>query len=305
MVVHMKRRQLAKSVPSGGILTRTLRALVCALVLVFVPSPGRAALDGQVLQTPDPKTDAPTPVTESATRAVTIAADGTLSVTATRLTLHSVLSDISVQAKLPIFLSESLENERVSLRLEAVGLEEGLKRLLAAYDAFYLFGPSESEKAKPSTSIKRVWVYPKGWGLELEPVPPTLWASTRELEAQLEDPDPGVRSDTYEALIERLGARGLPIVLRGLVDGDGGVRLGTLTAALDGGVDIPSADLHALVLSDSLQWIRLLALEAVETRPEAMSIAESVKDDQDEVIRNTARLLLERLESHPTKKPPR
>ena len=54
-----------------------------------------------------------------------------------------------------------------------------------------------------------------------------------------------------------------------------------------------------------MQWIRLLALEAVETRPEAMSIAESVKNDQDEAIRHAARLLLERLESHPTKKPPR
>jgi hypothetical protein len=236
---------------------------------------------------------------------VTIAADRTLSITATRLTLHSVLSDISVQAKLPIVLSESLGNERVSVRLEAVPLEEGLKQLLAAYDAFYLFGPSESEKAKPSTSIKGVWVYPKGVGLELEPVPPTLWASTQELEARLEDPDPGVRSDAYEALIERLGARGVPIVRRGLADGNGGVRLGTLTAALDAGVDIPSADLHALVLSDSVQWIRLLALEAVETKPEAISIAASVKDDQDEAIRNAAQLLLERLESQPTKKPPR
>jgi hypothetical protein len=297
MVVHMKRRQLAKSLPPC--------ALVCALALVFVPSPSRAAVDGQVRQRPDPKPDAPTPVIESALRAVTIAADTTLSITATRLTLHSVLSDISVQAKLPIVLSESLENERVSLRLEAVPLEEGLKRLLAAYDTFYLFGPSESEKAKPSTSIKGVWVYPKGVGLELEPVPPTLWASTKELEARLEDPDPGVRSDAYEALIERLGTQGVPIVSRGLADGNGGVRLGTLTAALDAGIDIPSADLHALVLGDSVQWIRLLALEAVETKPEAMSIAESVKDDQDEAIRNAARLLLERLASHPTKKPPR
>ena len=59
---------------------------------------------------------------------------------------------------------------------------------------------------KLPASIKGIWVYPKGEGLELEPVPPSLWASTKELEAQLEDPDPGVRNDTFETLIERQGA---------------------------------------------------------------------------------------------------
>ena len=137
----------------------------------------------------------------------------------------------------------------------------------------------------------------------MEPVPPALWASTEELEARLEDPDPGVRNDTYEALIERHGARGLPIVLRGLVDSDDGVRLGTLTNALDAGVAIPATDLHALILSDPLQSVRLLALEAIEKRPEAKAIAESILDDPDEVIRNTARLLLESLQTRNEKKP--
>jgi hypothetical protein len=274
---------------------RSLQRLAALCLAIWLPATiAWAGIEAQPFWTP-------TPVTKSAPRELTIAADGTLSVSATRLTLHSLLNDISVQAKLPIVLSESLEDERVSLRLEAVPLEEGLRRLLAPYDAFYLFSPSEGDKGKPS--IKGVWVYPKGEGLELEPVPPTLWASTKELEAQLEDPDPGVRNETYAALIERQGARGLPIVLRGLIDNDDGVRLGTLANALDAGVAIPAADLQALILHDPLQSVRLLALEAIEQRPEAKAILESIQDDPDEVIRTTARLLLETLRHRNDKRP--
>jgi hypothetical protein len=271
---------------------------------VFVSSHSHASADQQNPPA-DTQKDAPAPIAKPAARPVTIASDGTVTIMATRLRLPEVLNDISVQAKLPIVLSESLQNERVSLHLSAVSLEEGLKRLLVAYDAFYLFSPSEREKEKPSASIKGIWVYPKGEGLELEPVPPSLWASTKELETQLEDPDPGVRCDTFEALIERLGARSLPTVLRGLVDSDDGVRLTTLTAALDADVEIPATELHALVLSDSLQSIRLLALEAIETRPEAIAIAQSVQDDADEVVRNTAKLLIKRVQGRNATKSPR
>ena len=283
---------------------RTQHSILCALAFVSLSAPGRASLNGQAPQSAGAKKDAAAPIIKPAAPPVTIAVDGTLSVTPTaRLTLQEVLNDISVHAKLPIVVADALEHEVVSVQLRDVPIDEGLKRLLAKYDAFYLFSASETETGKPSTSIKGVWVYPKGEGLDLEPVPPTLWASTEELEAQLDDPDPGVRNDTYEALIERQGARGLPIVLRGLGDRDDGVRLGTLTNALDAGVAIPAADLQALILNDPLQSVRLLALEAIEKRPEAKAIAESILDDADEVMRNTARLLLESLHARTEKKP--
>ena len=280
---------------------RTLCWVVCVLAFVSTSSPSGASSGAQDPQTSPVRKDAPDPATTPPARPVTIAADGALTLIAMRLTLQSVLNDISIQAKLPIILAESLENEPVSLELRAVPLEEGLRRLLARYDAFYLFSPSE----KSIPSIKGVWVYPKGEGLELKPVPPTAWASTKELETQLENPDPGVRIDTYQALIERHGEGALPVIRRGLADTDDGVRLGTLSAAIDADVEIPSAELHALVLNDSLQSIRLLALEAVESRQEAKAIAESVLNDQDEVIGNHARLLLERLQARAARKPPR
>jgi hypothetical protein len=252
---------------------------------------------------PAQKPAAEAPGERPVVNAVAIGADGTLTVIASAsrpLSLKTVLNDISTQHKMPIVVAETVENDRVSNDVRGVSLDEGLKRLLAAYDAFYLYS---AEGRRPG-AIRAIWVYGRGEASDIEPVPATTWASTRELDARLEDPDPGVRAETFDALIERHGKSSLGIVLRGLVDSDDAVRLGTLTSALDAGVDIPSTDLHSLVLSDSLQGIRLLALEAIETRPEAMSIAESVKDDQDEVIRTTARLLLERLENR-SKKPPR
>jgi hypothetical protein len=243
------------------------------------------------------------PTEKPAARPVTIAADGSVTVVASAsnpLSLGAVLNDISTHRKMPIVVSETVADARVTIELGGVSVDEALKRLLAPYDVFYLY----SAEGKKPGAIQAVWVHRRGEGRDLEPVPPAMWASTKELEGRVDDSDPGVRIEAIEALIDRQGERSLPVVLRGLADADDGVRLGTLAAALEAGVDIASTDLHALVLSDSLQGIRLLALEAIETRPEAMAIAESVKEDQDEVVRNTARLLLERLESQ-TKKPPR
>ncbi len=150
--------------------------------------------------------------------------DGALTLTADRQSLQAVLSAISGRTRIPIVVADSLTDARVSIALRAVPLEDGLKRLLSPYDAFYLFTANEGKPA----SIQTIWVFARGEGHELEPVPPTVWGSTKDLEARLDDADPGVRSETIEALIERLGERGLPIVQRGLSDPDEGVRLATL-----------------------------------------------------------------------------
>ena len=286
----------------AGHLQRSLRRprllAAAALVLVAVAATQTEADQASAAQ----RAGTEETVEKPPARPVTIAADGMLTVIASPsrpLSLTAVLNHISTHQRIPIVVADTVEDDHVTIELRGLPLDEGLKRLLAPYDAFY----SYSAEGKRPGVIRAVWVYSRGEGRDLEPVPPEMWASTKELEAQLDDADPGVRFETIEALIERQGERSLDVVLRGLADSDDGVRLGTLTAALHAGVDVSSTDLHSLVLGDSFQAIRLLALEAIEARPEAMSIAESVKDDPDEVVRNTARLLLERLESQ-TKKPP-
>jgi hypothetical protein len=225
---------------------------------------------------------------EPSHRLVTIAADGTISLAASRTPLQALLTEISVQTRIPILLAEALEPERVSATVRNLAFDDLMKRLLDQYDAFYLFGPRDK---KPS-SIRAIWVYPKGEGDTLEPVPPTVWASTKDLKAQVDDPEVSVRMDAIETLIERLGTQALPMVLRGLADGDEIVRLGTVLAAIEAGVEIPATELHSVVLNDQSPQVRIAALRAVEGRPEAQSIASGVKNDPDEDIRNQALFIL-------------
>jgi hypothetical protein len=183
---------------------------------------------------------------EPPSRLVTVAPDRTISVTASRIPLQSILNEISAQTRVPIVLAEALEHVRVSATIRGVPLEEALKQLLADCDTFYLFGARDNK----APSIKAVWVYPKGEGETIEPVPPEVWGSTKDLKAQIDDPEVGARTEAIETLIERLGDKGIPIVLKGLADGDGIVRLATLSAAADSDIDIPTPDLQSLVLTD-------------------------------------------------------
>jgi hypothetical protein len=197
-------------------------------------------------------------------------------------------------------LSDALEGARVSVAVRDLPFEDAMKRLLADYDTFYLFGPRD----KKGSSIKAIWIYPKGEGDTLEPVPPMIWASTNELKAQVDDPDVAVRTHAIETLVERLGNKGLPIVLKGLADGDEIVRLATLSAATGSDIEIPAADLHSLVLTDPSPHVRMAALRAVAGRPEAEVVAASVKSDGDNDIRNEALAILgDRQRTKPTERP--
>jgi HEAT repeat protein len=227
--------------------------------------------------------------------------DGALTLAADRQSLSAVLGAISSRTKIPIVVSDSLADARVSIALRAVPLEEGLRGLLAPYDAFYFLSADDGKAA----SIRTIWVFARGEGHDLEPVPPAVWGSTKELETQLDNTDPGIRSETIEALIERLGDRGLPTVLRGLSDPDEGVRLATLSAAADAGIEIPANDLHTVVLTDQSQPVRLAALEELSSRPEAEAVARSLRDDVDLVVRNRARQMLGEQEIGGPKQQPR
>ena len=228
--------------------------------------------------------------------------DGALTLTADRQSLHTVLGLISSRTRIPIVVSDSLTDARVSIALRAVPLEDGLRRLLSAYDAFYLFSANDGNAP---ASIQTIWVFARGEGHDLEPVPPTVWGDTKDLEARLDDADPGVRSETIETLIERLGERGLPTVQRGLLDPDEGVRLATLSAAGNAGIEIPASDLHTVVLTDQSQSVRAAALEELAGRPEAEAIARTLRDDVDPEIRTRARQILGEQEIGGPKQQPR
>jgi hypothetical protein len=241
----------------------------------------------------DPKGSQPKQATAPPRRglSVEVSADGKLTMTAVRTPLAAALKEISTQARLSILIDQSLAKDTItSFQTRAVPVDDGLKALLAGYDVFYLFS-SDDETAG---SIKTVWVYARGQGRTLEPVPAALWASTQELQRHLEDPNPEVRAETFESLIEREGERGLDTALRGLMDPDADVRARTLSSAIDADIEIPAQTLETIILDGTgqTQSMRVLALQAIEARPEAESVASSVANDPDAMVRELARRIL-------------
>jgi hypothetical protein len=257
-------------------------ALCCAIALVAVASGS--------LRDAEANQQSPQPAARRAP-AIAFSPDGKLSVTVTRVSLRRVLQEIERGARVEIVLSDDFADRPVSLDIRDVPVDEGLKRLLTAYDAFFLYSADD----KAPGSIKTVWVFDRGQGRHLQPVPPEQWASTGELEKQLEDPDPGVRGDTYEALIERQGERGWEMARKGLSDPDETVRSRSLSAAIDADIDIPARELEPLILDGYGQsrGMRILALQAIAGKPEARAIAVTLKNDPDELVRRVAEQILQ------------
>src|SRR5262245_9673732 len=138
---------------------------------------------------------------------VTFNKDGRITLSAKRPLLSAVLAELSAGANIPILVSDALAQESVDIKLDEATLEETFGRILAPYDAFYLYTAS----GKSDGAIRTIWVYPRGEGRSLQPAPPAQAASTKELEEALKDPDLNVRSEGYEAIIGRQGAHALPI----------------------------------------------------------------------------------------------
>ncbi|MGH3118772.1 MAG: HEAT repeat domain-containing protein, partial [Gaiellales bacterium] len=172
-------------------------------------------------------------------------------------------------------------------------LDEALRRLLQDHDAFFFYGV---ERDRPA-SLRVVWVYPKGRGRGLMPVPPETWASTKELEGELRDADPPTRGRAVETLVKRKGERARDEVLRALADPDGRVRSRALHSALRARLDFPVELLTRLALEDSSSHVRFLALEALETRPAVIApIASRAMHDPDPHVRSKAGEILSKLD---------
>ena len=224
---------------------------------------------------------------------VMISAEGRLSLRASRPLLSSVIREISSRLNLPIVVADALARERVTVQLSDVPLDDALKQLLAGYDAFYMYTAEETLPGR----IAAIWVYRRGEGRDLMPVPPESWASTEEIEKRLDDPDPEVRIRALETLLERDGDGSLPAVLKSLADGEDPVRLATLGAAVDAGVEIPTARLTDLALGDPVAEIRFIALQELESRPEAASVAAVAQNDPSDLVSNQAKQILQRKKS--------
>ena len=215
--------------------------------------------------------------------------------------LESLLEQIAVGCGVPVIVGGDVGEERVSVDINDFPVDEALRQILTRYDAFYLYEAAEEPAAGQSAEgatpkLRSVWVYARGQGSGLEPVPPEDWASTREFEKKLDDRDPEVRFRALQVLVERLGNGARDAVLQLLNDTDEQVRAEALLAAVEGGVELPADLLTNLFFNDPSAQVRFLALEGLRDDPNARAFAERALKDPDQHVQNLAREILDSLE---------
>jgi len=207
--------------------------------------------------------------------------------------LEQLLEGVSEQSGTAFITDEEVGTERVSLNLQNVPLEAALRQILSNHDAFF-FWAAAKEKGKPAL-LKTVWIYPKGKGQILQPLPPEEWASTKELREKLADRDPDARVAALKGLIDRSGEGAKEEILQALRDSDGDVRRGALFYAQSSGLHLPQNILENLAASDSSPDVRLLALQGLDGDPNQEDIAQRALSDPDPHVRQAAREILDSL----------
>lgn len=222
---------------------------------------------------------------------------GLLSVALEDRPLRWVLDEISRQSGMMFETVPEISEQRVTDAFQDLPIERGLRHLLSSWDLFFFYGGDE-------TGPQYVWVYPKGKGVELRPIPPEVWASTLDLEEAFNDTDPQVRTQALQALVERKGKAALELLLPALDDPNDQIRSGALNAAATSNLEIAPETLIGLVQNDPSPTVRFLALAAISSYMEAppadldiMGIAIDASADADPEIRTLAENLIDRLEA--------
>jgi hypothetical protein len=211
--------------------------------------------------------------------------------------LPVVFQELSVRTQIALVAGNGLDGDYISAQLKDVPVEEGLRDVLKNYDAFFYYGAA-GENTKPV--LRAVWVYPKGAGETIRPVPPEAWASTKDLEASLADSDPAIRERAYEALMSRPDRRSgdlLLLALRGTSETDPEMRQRLLSNAFSNGVDVPADMLADLVRTDGSEEIRMMALDALSGDPLSKDVALSALTDPSEAVRQKAKDLLAEIDT--------
>ncbi len=273
-----------------------LPGILCAswLLSILVFAPGGAGQQSGSPAAGSPPTSSlhsPASKVSDKTSGVTLK-DSRLSVNVQNRSLELLADEISGKAGVPIVLTEEVGSQLVSVNFQNLPLDEGLRQILKKYDAFFFYGVDEQE---PSL-LKVVWVYPKGRGRGIAPVPAEKWASTKELEAMLADKDPEVRGRAIETLAERKGEGALEAVLQSLGDDNQQVRARALYGAMKAGMEVSEGVLINLAVNDGSPDVRVLALQALSKSPDVRTIAERALNDSSEPVRVQAHEILAQLD---------
>ena len=225
--------------------------------------------------------------------AVVLYRSGRLTIDVGDYQLQRLLADIGTRTRIAIDGLEVVGDTRVTVNAPDLAADEALRRLLSDYDAFFFYGSSAGRPAALTT----VWIYPKGEGASLAPLSPEAWMSTADALQAATHADPAVRTRALEELSERADSSGdvRAALVNALKDPDETVRATAVDSIAQSGGDVPAAELTPLALSDPSVSVRLLALRALSSSPEAGAVAAIAQTDSDPLVQQAARRLLEQL----------
>jgi hypothetical protein len=205
--------------------------------------------------------------------------------------VRATLEELGRRTAVKISFAKDMEDVEFTGDLNNAALDMALRVLLASYDAFFYYGGSGQEP----TSIRGVWVFPKGTALSMQPTSLQACAGGKELETALSDANPRVRQQAYEALLTRPDSRSRELViqaLRGSRERDDSVRQGIFTAALSAGFDIPPDVLSEIARADASEHVRWMALDALSQHASAQQAAQAALSDTSPAVRQKAEEIL-------------
>jgi hypothetical protein len=186
--------------------------LAAALILVAIDA--RAAESASDKAAVDSSNQANPPASGSSSASTTASAapeiqqshitlkDGRLGASFRDLPAGRLGEEISHKAGVAVMVLGDSGSMLVSANFNDLPVDEGLWQILTKQDVFFFYDVDED---KPS-ALKAVWIYPKGRGRGMAPVPPDKWASTSELSSKLKNRDPAARARAIDTLVQRNGA---------------------------------------------------------------------------------------------------
>ena len=182
-------------------------------------------------------------------------------------------------------------SDGVSLEGIDLPVDDGIRQLLRDYDSFPFDAPGDDR----FSSLRVVWLYRKGAGSALQPVPRES-SNVAELREQVASPNARVREHAYIALLARPDDPSRELVwsaLRGATEIDEDLRQQILVSAMNRRMEVPQDLLANLVLGNDSATLRVLALDALAENPAIESVAASVANDPSPMVRQRAQEILQ------------
>lgn len=223
--------------------------------------------------------------------------------------LQGVLNEISRQSKVMVMGTAGTVGQTLSVQLDRMPLDQGLRHILKDYDIFFFYSAQDSTEGKGAQAsatapLKAVWIYPKGEGLDTASTLPRQETGTAdEIKKRMANLSVAERARWVELLIEQKKGDELEAVEIALNDPNDEVRERTLHAALNSGVTLPSAWIENLAVNDFSPMVRFLAMGAFirysddsqVPPPNARTIAQMALRDPSLNVRERAHQILEQM----------